>query len=419
MELPSTPKLLKSAALFLSACALAAVGARAQAPDASRAADAAVVMERGNPQRTGLYPAGPQAPAGVRAWESAKLFQKKRGHTNWGRTITVRDNSGTFTFFGPDFYWPAPGPRYSDPAVAGGMVYFTAFVNDGYLYALDARTGQLAWGAKADGGTFSSPLVSGETLYVGASGGLFFAFDLKSRQEKWRHNRTDTSYVSHSPVLVGGVVYYGATNGILYALDAATGQPKWQFRTQSRYQSPPAADGRAVYVASDGILYALDARTGAERWKLQTTEGALSPVVADGLVYFGDYKGHIRAADAANGRLQAKPAQDHQSGTAIAVSGRTIYFGGWDSGSLFAVDSVTREKKWKFSLSSEANCEAPITDGRGVYFTCDDGRLYAVDAETGKKLWTASAKSGPLSAPVIADGTLYFISDEGKAYAVK
>lgn len=419
MEPPATPKLLKPASLVLFACALAAVGARAQAPDASRASDDPVVMERGNPQRTGLYPASSRAPAGVRAWESPKLFQKKRGHTNWGRTMTVRDNSGTFTFFGMDYHWPAPSPRYSDPAVAGGMVYFTAFVTDGYLYALDAGTGRLSWGAKADGGTFSSPIVAGETLYVGASGGLFFAFDLKSRQEKWRHSRADASYVSHSPVTVGGVVYYGATNGILYALDAATGQPKWEFRTPSRYQSPPAADGRTLYLASDGNLYALDARTGQERWRLQTKEGAFEPVVADGVVYFSDYKGRIRAADAADGRPQPLPAHDHQAGTSIAVSGRTIYFGGWDSGSLFAVDSVTREKRWKFSLSSEANCESPITDGRGVYFTCDDGRLYAVDAETGKKLWTSAAKAGPLSAPVIADGTLYFVSDDGKAYAVK
>lgn len=68
---------------------------------------------------------------------------------------------------------------------------------------------------------------------------------------------------------------------------------------------------------------------------------------------------------------------------------------------------------------SELDCSAPVADNSRVYLTCSDGRLYAVDAMTGKKVWTSSRRSDKLSAPVIANGVLYFIGDDGKVHAVK
>jgi outer membrane protein assembly factor BamB len=42
-----------------------------------------------------------------------------------------------------------------------------------------------------------------------------------------------------------------------------------------------------------------------------------------------------------------------------------------------------------------------------------------IDAATGKKLWSKGTGQKPMSAPVIAEGAIYFIADDGKVHAVK
>jgi outer membrane protein assembly factor BamB len=424
-------KPLKSAALIpIIICALAGppqtLSGEAQVTGAQQgpqtregAAASGAAMERGNPQRTGVYPAGATLPAGTFSWTSQKLFEMRRGSTLWGRSTTFKADGNSVTITGPDIFMAYEGVGYSDPIIADGLLFFSVFIGDGYVYALDARTGELKWGAKREKGSFSPPAVAGGTLYVGADKGLFYAVDLKSKEDKWQHLRMDGSFVFTSPAVSDGVVYYTTSNGNLFALDAETGAVKWTYATKTPYLSPPAVSDGVIYFAGREELYCVDGQSGKEKWRQQFKEGVRMPAVANGLVYFRDHAGHIRTVDARTGQPQPKPRADHQTPARIAVTGETIYFTGWDTGSLFAVDAATREIKWKFSLPADVRCAAPMTAAGRVYFTCSDGRLYAVDANTGKKLWTTGPKRSPLSAPVIADGLIYFINDDGKVYGVK
>lgn len=392
---------------------------RAQTGSAQTVPDVKASMERGNPQRTGVYRTDGKLPTGEAAWESQKIFEMKRGKTLWGSTVTVTDRSGTFMFGGLNLFLPFEGVGYSDPIVADGILYFSAYIGDGYIYALDAHTGELKFRAKREKGAYSPPVVAGKILYVGADSGLFLAIDLKSNQQKWQQTRPDKSSVSRSPVVADGFVYYAATNGTLYALNAETGAVKWTCETKANYLSAPALSDGILYLASQDCLYALDSKSGAEKWKLQLKEGVGTPAVANGLVYFRDFEGHIRAVDAKTGQLQPKPRKDHETGARIVINNQTIYFTGRNTAKLFAIDALTRETQWEFSVAIEARCSSPITDAERVYFTCSDGRLYAVDAKTGKKLWSGHPRTYPLSPPVVADGMAYFISDDGKVYGLK
>jgi outer membrane protein assembly factor BamB len=42
-----------------------------------------------------------------------------------------------------------------------------------------------------------------------------------------------------------------------------------------------------------------------------------------------------------------------------------------------------------------------------------------VDAKAGRRIWTLDAGKPEISSPVIADGVIYFVSNDGHVYAVK
>jgi outer membrane protein assembly factor BamB len=61
----------------------------------------------------------------------------------------------------------------SSPAVADGKVYFG--FDNGYVYALDAFTGDLVWSYKTGGAVESSPAISDGLLFVGSNDGNLYA----------------------------------------------------------------------------------------------------------------------------------------------------------------------------------------------------------------------------------------------------
>lgn len=381
-------------------------------------AEPKVAIERGNPQRTGVY-ASEGDPAGQIAWDSRKLFVMERGVHQFGTTQRYGDSTTTITIFGADVFVPYPEFGYSDPIVADGRLYFSLHIGDGYLYALDVRDGDLKWWAKREKGKYSPPVVAGDTLFVGADSGLFFAIDLKTNQEKWRHTRPDGSSVMQSPNVADGNVYYSATNGVLYALDADDGQVKWAMETRSGHLYAPVVSEGVVYLSVPAGIAAFEGKSGKEIWRLPVKQGVRGLAVANGLIYFSDFRGHILTAVAKTGQLLGPLNENWQTRSRMVIKDQMIFFIGWNSTTLFAVDSAAKTKKWEYPNISELECSAPVADRSRLYLTCSDGRLYAVDAMTGKKVWTSSRKNKELSAPVIANGMLYFIGDDGKVHAVK
>lgn len=63
--------------------------------------------------------------------------------------------------------------RFAPPSVAGGVVLVGC--GDGYLYALDAKSGKQLWKFKASGGIRTQPVVHEGTVYVGADDGYLYA----------------------------------------------------------------------------------------------------------------------------------------------------------------------------------------------------------------------------------------------------
>ncbi len=217
----------------------------------------------------------------------------------------------------------------SAPAVDGGRLFLGT--SSGRVYALDARTGCVAWTAKV-GGPVRSALVVGPAgngaraaVYFGA-GADAYALDAATGRQLWRVSLTKhaAAIITAAPLLHHGVLYFGVSSleellalmpkyscctfrGSVVALEADTGRRLWRAYTIARAARPakkskageqtygpsgaavwstPTFDPRrgAVYVAtgdnyshpavvtSDAVL-AFDAKTGRLLWSRQTTPG--------------------------------------------------------------------------------------------------------------------------------------------------
>ena len=171
-------------------------------------------------------------------------------------------------------------PAYAEIAGRGQMIYPGG---DGWVYSLDAKTGELIW--KFDGNPKDS------VWRLGGAGS--------------RNNiiGTPVVYKDRVYIAVGQDPEHGEGPGHFYALDASkTGDITetgvvWTRGGEDFYRtiSSVAAQDDIVYAADlSGFLYALNADTGELYWRYDAFAAVWgSPFVADGKVYLGDEDGDI------------------------------------------------------------------------------------------------------------------------------
>lgn len=182
-------------------------------------------------------------------------------------------------------------------AVANGMVY--APLEDGTLYALDARTGAKRWQAPISPGAegFSKRLsvldASNGVVFAGSRGGVYEALDAATGARRWR--LTAPFPILAAQVVETGVIYVSAFDnslGWVYALDQRTGAQRWSIPLTNHGLT---VAGGVVYVSSPFFVTALDAKAGGQRWQFQvdTSDQNLAdmgvPVIDAGGVYVAAY----------------------------------------------------------------------------------------------------------------------------------
>jgi outer membrane protein assembly factor BamB len=200
------------------------------------------------------------------------------------------------------------------PAVVDGTVYVGD--TDGVLYAIDLASGTERWRYETEGHALrserfgfdrrtiqSSPAVSGGRVFVGARDGFLYAVDAGDGRLAWRFDHK-VSWVNSSPAVVDGVVLAGSSDGeFVQAVDAASGSERWRATTDGIVWASPAVAGRYAYFATrSGIVYALDRVTGQEAWHYRCEPGFFSsPVIADSTLYIGSLDGSVLALRLTNG----------------------------------------------------------------------------------------------------------------------
>jgi outer membrane protein assembly factor BamB len=229
--------------------------------------------------------------------------------------------------------------------------------------------------------------------------------------------------VADGLVFTGNITGRGGT----VALDAATGKGLW--RTGGQQRGAPIPSGRMVFTANHQMgISALDSKTGKPVWRAPDFQPAQrTDLLFDGTgVYAVGFEGKLWAVDAATGALRWEHI--HKPGgvnggclsTPIAADGLIIYSGGMEdlTGLVWGLDPATGREVWR----SPAGCPGYTTAADGIVAMATHAHLTGLDASTGRVLWqTAPVEEQvgertyqrALSPPVIADGRVYAIHENG------
>jgi outer membrane protein assembly factor BamB len=291
---------------------------------------------------------------------------------------------------------------YASPAVASGLVI--AATLGGRIFAVDERTGGIRWtrqtgaalplnGTRAAGWDLfvSSPTVVGPTILIGGRDGYVYALDRRSGRERWRAKTNGR--VRATPAVADGAVIVGSWDGRVYSLDLATGAERWVHKTEGdtldsnqwgfdrrAIQSSAAiADGMVFVGSRDGALYGLDAATGQRRWRLSHRGSWVlgSPAVRDGRVYVGSSDGHfVQAVDARSGTEIWRRPTTRNALSSPQLAGDALLVG-TTAGELLALDAGSGEVRWRLQLDAALN-SSPVFAGSEIYVGTDGGDIVAI-----------------------------------------
>jgi outer membrane protein assembly factor BamB len=359
--------------------------------------------------RTRVYDAqGLQEPKSV-LWKTPKLF-------------TIDTEKRWVLFDGPATYYGAPSIITADKEA-----YLTVRnVNEGDLFfAIDLQTGELKRKFKSQSGGLSAPVVAGDLFFLGTGGGAFHAFDRHDWKTKWQiEGGKGYRHYAISPVVADGIIYFGAAEesiqpnvtpkGSVHAIDALTGTQKWTFKIRGIPTLIAVADEAIYFGDDDRYLFAVSAKEGHELWRFKASADIKTPVIMNGRAFFSDDGGNLYAVDLKNGQAVWKAAKNKVA-TPLAAYNNLVYYGGRNN-SLHAVDALTGQQKWTYR--TKKTCLAPAVANGVIYVACKDNALLAVDAESGQEKWKYKTPHPPYSYPVIGNGVIYFLDEEGVIYAL-
>ncbi|MDQ3077854.1 MAG: PQQ-like beta-propeller repeat protein [Pseudomonadota bacterium] len=235
----------------------------------------------------------------------------------------------------------------------------------------------------------------------------------------------------------GGRVYATNGLGYVAALDAATGAPVWTVRPGGPLRGAPSVSDGAIYVISqDNQLYSLKASDGTTNWssaaalEIAGVFGNGSPAVARGTVVAGFSSGELNAYRYENGRMVWQDALSRTSiSTGVAslsdidadpvIAGGQVYALG-QGGRMVALDILTGQRIWELNM---AGISTPWVAGDWLFAVNDRAQLVAVQRLTGKIRWITplrrwkneNKKSGPIgyAGPVLAGDRLILASTSG------
>ncbi len=163
------------------------------------------------------------------------------------------------------------------PVVEKNLVLVTSF--DGYIYALNRRTGKPIWKYDSGAAIPSSVAVSNDLLFVGSRSYDFMALDVKTGSIKWSQYFW-FSWIESTPVVTDQQVYVGSSDAqLVSAFASESGSRLWQFEAQGSVWAKPRIVDNYLYIGTVGVanylvdheayLYALDRNRGTCNWRFE------------------------------------------------------------------------------------------------------------------------------------------------------
>lgn len=333
-------------------------------------------------------------------------------------------------------------PSYSTPLILDDLLIFGN--EDGYLTALNKKTGEPRWSYNVGMNIISAPRYAMGKILFGSINYNFYAVDSMGK-ESWKF--ITRRAIKSDPVVKGDMVYFTSYDGHIYALKMANKALVWKFPESHNEKvaslkaegkdlaglqedlkvgefsySSPFIDGDILYVGNlDNHLYAVNIKDGTMVFRFKTEDAVTSsPVVENGIVYFGSNDKHFYAIDAREGKkVFYRVETQGWINSSPRIEGDKIYFGSNDK-NLYVIDKKNGNVISKFAAAG------PVISIPAIYknliIFCGgqgDGTVYFIDATTFKPVFEYKTGGKIESDPIVEGNIVYITSADRFTYAFK
>ncbi|MGH6889774.1 MAG: PQQ-binding-like beta-propeller repeat protein [Rhizomicrobium sp.] len=328
-------------------------------------------------------------------------FDARNGHPLWDRNLAPR-GPDDFTLFG------LLGPDMSiDPSkgFGGGTCYDSGklFVSTGFgnVFALDAATGRQLWKADLGVPIVNAPVANGGRVFVSSEDNHFVALAEADGRVLWDHQGISESagiLTSTSAAVAGDTVIVPYTSGELYALRIDNGSPEWNdMLTKSGNVTAltelddiagrPVVDRDMVFAIShSGTMAAINLNTGERVWTLDIA-GIQTPWAAGDYVYVLTTTGQVLCVRRKDGEVK------------------------W----------IHQLPRWEHPKQRDGMIvwSGPVLVSNRLILVSSSGKAVSLSPYSGELMGRVDIPDGTYIAPVVANGTLYILTNDAQLVAMR
>ena len=327
-----------------------------------------------------------------------------------GKVFTI-DTAGTVRAFDAgngSQVWSARFGEVGDNAASiygGGVAYDSGRVYAtnglGYVAALNAADGAAVWTVKPGGPLRGEPSVAGDAVYVMSQDNQLYSLKTADGTSNWSNAAAleiAGVFGSAAPAIGQGTVVAGFSSGELNAYRYENGRMVWQdalsrttmstsVASLSDIDADPVIDSGAVYaIGQGGRMVALDLNSGQRMWELNFG-GIATPWLAGDWIF------------AINDRAQL-----------VAIARRT--------GKIRWINQLPRYRDQK-DRKGPITYFGPVLAGERLIIAGTNGALINVEPVSGTFQSQVKIKDGVSFQPVVANNTLYLLTDGGSLIAYR
>ncbi|MGX1196705.1 outer membrane protein assembly factor BamB family protein [Parvibaculum sp. MBR-TMA-1.3b-4.2] len=325
--------------------------------------------------------------------------------------IYVLDTEATvraFSVSGGKELWETelvPEDEDADEGRGGGIAFNDGkvFVTTGFgeVHALDAATGKNVWTKKLREPFRAAPTVNGGRVFAITSDNQLLALDEKTGTVLWRHRGIAESagiVSSTSPAVAGSIVVVPYSSGELFAIRVQNGTPVWSdsltrtgnltsLSSLNDIAGRPVIDRDRVFAAShSGRMVSIDLRTGERVWT-KDVASVQTPWVAGDWVFIVTSEQQVAALSRRDGRIR------------------------WITSLPRFEDPEDRTEPISWS--------GPVLAGDRLVLVSTSGEAVSLSPYSGKIEGRIDLPAGSAIAPIVANGTMYILTEDAELIALK
>jgi outer membrane protein assembly factor BamB len=287
----------------------------------------------------------------------------------------------------------------------GGVAYdngkLYAGTGFGNVQALDAKTGAVLWTHAAGAPVRSAPVVADGRVYAITQENRLRVIDAADGHLLWENQGIVESAgiaTSNNVAISGDTVIVPYSSGEIFALRVDNGVPYWMDQLTrtgnvtaltviNDIAGRPVIDRDMVFAVShSGTLVAINLRTGGRIWT-RNVASIQSPLPAGDFLFLVSTEGHVMCLNRADGRVK------------------------WATNLPAFGDPDDREDPIVWA--------GPLLVNNRLLLLSSDGRAVSLIPTTGAVVNQIAIPSGTFIPPVMANGTMYLLTNRAQLVALR